>query len=94
MTSPQIAFFFGLVLIIAYWIFIHRKLQRKNQLLVTISAYSLIIIFAWTGSENSWQFALLKTIAFGALAAFNIEELWNLRRKTEEAEESDKHGAS
>ena len=81
MTDTQIAIVIILLAGIAYWFFIHRKLQRKNQLLVTICGYTLIIILSWTGSDNSWKLALLKTIAFGMFAVDNIIELINLRKK-------------
>jgi hypothetical protein len=80
MTDNQIVFFVTLLVGISYWFFIHRKLQRKNQLLVTICAYILIIIDAWTGSDDSWKLALLKTIAFGMFAVDNIGEMIKLRK--------------
>ncbi len=86
MTDNQIIVVVTLLAGIAYWFFIHRKLKRKNQLLVTISVYLLVIIFAWTGSGESWKLALLKTFAFGVMAAFHIEELIKLRKKDNVAE--------
>jgi nitrate/nitrite transporter NarK len=81
MTDNQIVVVVTLLAGIAYWFFIHRKLQRKNQLLITIGVYILVIISAWSGSDKSWKFALFKTIVFGAMIAFSIEELINLRKK-------------
>lgn len=84
MTDNQVVVVVTLLAGIAYWFFIHRKLQRKNQLLVTICAYILIIILSWIGNDNSWKLPLLKTIAFGVMAAFHIEELVNLRKNNVE----------
>lgn len=81
MTDNQIAIVIGLFVAIALWFFIYRKLQRKNQLLVLIFSYVLIIVLAWTGSDNSWKLSLLKTIVFGAMIVFSVDDLIKLRKK-------------
>ena len=81
MTDNQIVVVVTLLAAIAYWFFIHRKLQRRNQLLITIGVYLLVIISAWSGGDKSWKLALFKTIVFGAMIVFSIEELINLRKK-------------
>jgi nitrate/nitrite transporter NarK len=86
MTDNQIIVVVTLLAAIVYWFFVHRKLQRKNQLLITIGVYTLVIISAWWGDDKSWKLALFKTIVFGAMIAFSIEEFINLRNKDNVAE--------